>query len=164
MVNPASINTSKARSIPMKSRTLLTAATLIAPLAFLGQGGVEASVDAVSAASMTLKVVSITQTTATVQYSQDSYDYGYRTLCYDPSPAAAKNNCKITATDPDDDEDPYSASGSFTTLTPPTALELPPSGMTTRDASQAVYDVRGRKVDGYRGAPRDFIFRRNSAR
>ena len=72
MVNPASINTSKARSIPMKSRTLLTAATLIAPLAFLGQGGVE--------------------------------------------------------------------------------------------ASQAVYDVRGRKVDGYRGAPRDFIFRRNSAR
>lgn len=173
----------------MNRRTILTLAALVAPVAFLGRGGAEARVDAVSAASMTLKVTAITETGALVQYTKDSYDYGYRTLCYDPAPAAAKNNCKrievdddkgsfqltglkpgtkynykITATDPDDDEDPYSASGNFTTLTPPTALELRVPDRSAREATGIRVDIRGRRVGGSGNAPGAFILRKDAGR
>jgi hypothetical protein len=132
------------------------------------------ALDAVSAASMTVKVTQITSTSATVEWSKDSYDYGYRTLCYDPAPAAAKNNCKrvevdddkgsiaisglkpatkynfrVEATDPDDDEDPYSVSGNFTTATPPVAVGRAP--VPAADAAwvdRGVRDALGRSQAG----------------
>jgi hypothetical protein len=138
----------------------------------------EAGVDAVSAASMTVKVASITETGAVVQWSKDSYDYGYRTLCYDPAPAAAKNNCKrveveddkgsltltglkpatkynfrIEATDPDDDEDPYSVTGNFTTLSPPVSLRAPSIREEGPGGSAPAFDVRGRRLEPYRRFP-----------
>src|SRR6185436_2290161 len=89
----------------MNKRIILPAAAALAAALLASQHHAEARPDAVSAASLTVGSTSITSTTATITWSKDKYDYGTRTLCYDPAPAAPANNCQTkTAT---------SSSGSF---------------------------------------------------
>jgi hypothetical protein len=126
----------------MKFRILVPAAALSA-LAFMAtRHRAEARPDAISAASLTVAVKSITSTSATVAYSKDRYDYGTRTLCYDPYPTSPTHNCttktasgnsgsfgvtglkpatkynySVKAIDTQGGEKPYTTSGNFTTLT-----------------------------------------------
>ncbi len=124
----------------MKSSTLGAAISLACILALSATPSFAAP-DAVSAASLVLSVNNLTDTTATITVDRDRYDYGTRTLCYDPAPAVAKNNCEtktatsksgmtfsikgldpntkynfnVNAIDTRSRERPYNTSGSFTT-------------------------------------------------
>ena len=101
----------------------------------------EARPDVVSAASLTVGASNITATSVDINYSRDKYDYGTRTLCYDPAPKTPVSNCttknalgnqgsftvtglksgtaynySIKAVDTKGGEKPYTSTGSFTTL------------------------------------------------
>lgn len=124
----------------MKKRIAFTALAAL-PLVFLARHGAQAEVDAVSAASLSVSVSGITATAAIINYSKDKYDYGTRTLCYNPAPAAPTLNCttknavgnqgsftvsnlasgiqynfSIKAVDTKGGEKPYTTSGTFQTL------------------------------------------------
>lgn len=125
----------------MKPSLLAATALLASLLLILAGNPAEARLDAISAASLSVRVPALTSTTALVEYFKDKYDYGTRTLCYDPAPAAARNNCvtktasgnqgsfnvaglkpataynfRIEAIDTKDGEKPYNTTGTFTTL------------------------------------------------
>jgi hypothetical protein len=133
----------------MKIRIVLSMAGLAGIVAAVFLSRAEAKPDAVSAASLTVGVSKITATTASIDYSKDKYDYGTRTLCYDPAPTTPKSNCviktasgnqgsfavtglkpgtpynySINAIDTKGGEKPYKTSGTFTT-TGSTGINLP---------------------------------------
>ncbi len=153
----------------MRTRQFLAAGALAGAL-LLSQGlNAEAALDAVSSASLTVGVRNVTSTTAVVEYTKDRYNYGTRTLCYDPAPAAPRNNCvtkqasgnqgsfnvtglkpattynfRIEAIDTKDHERPYNSTGSFTTLAP-TALTALPAAARDEGTGAAV-DAAGRSL------------------
>jgi hypothetical protein len=166
----------------MHKRILFPATVIAASLFLLSRhaamantDGVEA-VDVVSAASLTVSIISITSTTAVASYNKDKYDYGTRTLCYDPAPAVASHNCttrtafgnagtfnisgllpgttynfSIKAVDTSaKPEKPYTTSGTFTT-SKATAIGTHPAGakaLKTHSASpRSNVDLSGRNVD-----------------
>jgi hypothetical protein len=156
----------------MKKLLLIPAGLLVvATIALLGRRPAHARFDAISAASLKVAAKSITSTTAVIEYSQDKYDYGTRTLCYDPSPTSPTHNCttktangndgsfnvtglkpgtkynfNIKAVDTRDGEKPYSTTGSFTTLTATgvgvPVRATPVPGLGTGPA----FDLRGRTL------------------
>jgi len=77
----------------MKLRTALPLALVALPLLLISRRGADAETDAVTAASISVSVSNILATSATVDYSRDRYDYGTRTLCYDPAPTVPTHNC-----------------------------------------------------------------------
>ena len=154
----------------MKPSLLLTAATLAAALLLAGRQNAEARFDAVSAASLSVRVPTINTTTAVVEYYKDKYDYGTRTLCYDPAPAAARNNCvvkqasgnegsfnvtglkpgtaynfRIEAIDTREGEKPYNTTGTFTTKATTGIAAVPKAGKSTVPGTARV-DAKGRSV------------------
>lgn len=154
----------------MKRSLYLTAAGLAGILIVAGQKSAEARLDAVSAASLSVRVPTVTTTTAVVEYYKDKYDYGNRTLCYDPAPAAARNNCvtkvangnqgsftvsglkpgvqynfRIEAIDTKDGEKPYNTTGSFTTKAVTGVIAVPGAGR-AGIPGVAVFDAEGRSL------------------
>lgn len=134
----------------MKKSLILSVVTLTSALIGIAHFGVEAAPDAVSAASLELSASKITATTADILITKDRYNYGTRTLCYDPAPATPTHNCKIitavantgkfsitgltpntkynynvNAIDTRDGERPYNTSGIFTTLSNPSPVLFP---------------------------------------
>lgn len=124
----------------MKRRIALAITCMLFTYAAFFRPRAEAKPDAVTAASLTVGATKVTATTATINYSRDKYDYGTRTLCYDPSPATPKSNCvtktavgnqgsfavtglkagtaynySIKAVDTKGGEKPYTSTGTFTT-------------------------------------------------
>lgn len=133
----------------MKIRIALSLAGLAGLYAAFFLPRAEAKPDAITAASLVVGTSNVTATTVTINYSRDKYDYGTRTLCYDPAPATPKNNCvtknavgnqgsfavtglkpgtaynySIQAVDNRGHEKPYTSTGTFTT-TGSTAIALP---------------------------------------
>ncbi len=136
----------------MKMRIALPAGLAVLPLLLLIGRHTEAKPDAVSAASLTVAAANITATSATINYSRDKYDYGTRTLCYDPAPASPTNNCttktasgnqgsfsitglkagtqynySIKAVDTKGGEKPYTSTGTFKTLTATALIPAAPN-------------------------------------
>lgn len=137
----------------MNRNPVMIAATTAALLLLAGRPSGAARLDAVSAPSLSVRVPTVTATSAVVEYYKDKYDYGTRTLCYDPAPAAPRNNCvtktasgnqgsfnvtglkpatqynfRIEAIDTREGEKPYNTTGSFATPSPtsiPTRPGLP---------------------------------------
>lgn len=124
----------------MKHRIALVIPGMLCVYAAFFRPHAEAKPDAVTAASLTVGATNITATTATINYSRDKYDYGTRTLCYDPAPTTPKSNCvtktatgnqgsfavtgfktgtaynySIKAVDTKGGEKPYTSTGTFTT-------------------------------------------------
>ncbi|MBW8889950.1 MAG: fibronectin type III domain-containing protein [Fibrobacteres bacterium] len=157
----------------MKMRIALPLALAALPLVFLARRGAVAEVDAVSAASLTVATANITATTATINYSKDKYNYGTRTLCYDPAPATAANNCStknasgnagsfnitgltpntqynysIKAIDTRGGERPYTSSGTFKTLTTAGIIPVLPGA---RPAGFDQFDAAGRRQNPVQG-------------
>jgi hypothetical protein len=156
----------------MNIRILLPSAAILTGLLFLTHNGVEARADIVSAASLTVGVTTVTTTSAVITYSRDKYDYGTRTLCYDPSPLVASHNCvtktaigvqgsftvsgltagtiynfKITAVDTKGGEKPYSTSGILTTLKGATSLiNAPKLSQGHVVSGPANFDLNGRSI------------------
>ena len=156
----------------MNLRIALALPLAALPLLLLARNPAVAEVDAVSAASMTVGSTNITDTSATITYTRDKYNYGTRTLCYDPAPATAANNCtthnavgndgtfdikkltpntqynySIKAIDTRGGERPYTYGGTFKTLAAKaTALipVLPRAG----GADAVRFDANGRRLDG----------------
>jgi len=153
----------------MKMRIALPLALAALPLLLLARRGAVAEVDAVSADSLTVAAANITAATVTIKYTRDKYNYGTRTLCYDPSPATPANNCttqnasgnagsfnvtgltpntqynySIKAVDTRGGERPYTSTGTFKTLTS-TALVpvLPGASLGGVDR----FDARGRRLN-----------------
>jgi hypothetical protein len=93
--------------------------------------------DAVSAASLSVSADSVKQTTARISYFNDRYNYGSRTLCYNPAPAAPTLNC-VTKT-------ASGNSGFFNVinLTPFTAYNFSIKAINTRDQADAPYTTSG---------------------
>jgi chitodextrinase len=105
----------------------------------------------------------VTATTATINYTRDKYDYGTRTLCYDPAPASPVNHCttktasgnqgsfavtgltpntqynySIKAVDTKGGERPYTSTGTFKTLATSALIpSLPNAGAA----------AKGRRID-----------------
>lgn len=158
----------------MKKSLVFPAAALISALIGFSQFRVEAAPDAVSAASLVLSASNITSTTADILITRDKYNYGTRTLCYDPAPATATHNCQtitavattgkfsirgltpntkynynVNAIDTKDGERPYNTSGSFTTLTGPSPIQ---SNLATIPRSArgktVTIDALGRNLSG----------------
>lgn len=77
----------------MKYRIALVIPGMLCAYAVFFRPHAEAKPDAVTAASLIVGTADITATTATINYSRDKYDYGTRTLCYDPAPVMPKSNC-----------------------------------------------------------------------
>ncbi len=154
----------------MNRKIISTATAILIAFLCITRNNVVARPDAVSAASLTVTVTSVTATTAVITYSKDKYDYGTRTLCYDPAPAVAKNNCtvknaagnqgtftisglssgivynfNIQAIDTQGGEKPYATAGSFTTLTStvisPASISTQPSNQTVKVGSAATFSV-----------------------
>lgn len=176
MVKPGnSLNFPKGH--PMKRRLYLTAAGMAGILIMAGQHSAEARLDAVSAASLSVRVPTVTTTSAVVEYFRDKYDYGTRTLCYDPAPAAARNNCvtkvasgnqgsftvtglkpgvqynfRIEAIDTKDGEKPYNTTGSFTTAAATGVIAVPGAGREALPA-ETRFDAGGRSLPPGPAAP-----------
>lgn len=155
----------------MNLRLALALPFVALPLLLLARNQAVAEVDAVSAASMIVGSTNITDTSATITYTNDKYNYGTRTLCYDPAPATAANNCttknasgnsgsfdikklkpstqynySIKAIDTRGGERPYTYGGTFKTLASKvTALipVLPRAGV----ADAVRFDAIGRRLD-----------------
>ncbi len=154
----------------MNRKIISTATAILITFLCITRNNVVARPDAVSAASLTVAVTSVTATTAVITYSKDKYDYGTRTLCYDPAPAVAKNNCtiknaagnqgtftisgltsgivynfNIQAIDTQGGEKPYATAGSFTTLTStvvsPASISTQPANQTVKVGSAATFSV-----------------------
>lgn len=153
----------------MKMRIALPIVLAALPLLLLARRGAVAEVDAVTAASLTVTATNITATTATIEYSRDKYNYGTRTLCYDPAPATPANNCttknasgnsgsfsitglkastqynySIKAIDTRGGERPYTSSGTFKTLA--TAALVPVLPGAARVGADR-FDANGRRLD-----------------
>lgn len=136
--------------------------------------------DAVSAASISVSADSIKSVSARINWFNDRYDYGSRTLCYNPAPASPTLNCvlktanasqgffKITGLVPgtlynfsikaintrDNADPPYTTSGSFTTLdTLVVALHPRTAGLTPSRSIAHRYDLRGRTARDQSKAP-----------
>lgn len=157
----------------MKMRIALPLALAALPLLWLARRGAEAEVDAVSAASLTVAAANITATSATINYSKDKYNYGTRTLCYDPAPATPANNCttknasgnegsfnvtglkpntqynySIKAVDTRGGERPYTSTGTFKTLATSALIPvLPGAGHAASDR----FDANGRRLNAVPG-------------
>ena len=152
----------------MKKWITIPATILAVALHFLAQEGESSDLDAISAASITLANGEITSTTAVVNYSNDRYGSGTRTLCYDPAPAAATHNCtgkpasgragsftltnltpatqynyKITASDGRHSN--YSATGTFKTSVT-VGVAVTPRVVPAIADWESAYDLSGRKV------------------
>jgi|GEM_PF-4322735 len=168
----------------MKNRILFPTAAIVAAIVFFDRYGADARPDVVSAASLTVTITNITATTAVASYFNDKYDYGTRTLCYNPAPAVASQNCAtrnasgnqgtmnmanlmpgtkynyaIQAVDNKGHERPYTTSGSFTTLA---STSIEPRAFLRRDMEakdgNPSFDVQGRALS--KSAPRAFkVFR-----
>jgi hypothetical protein len=159
----------------MKMRIALPMALAALPLLLLMRRGADAEPDAVSAASLTVSVSNITATTASIDYSRDKYDYGTRTLCYDPAPASPTHNCttrnasgnqgtfsvtgltpstqynfSIKAVDTKGGERPYTSSGTFKTLAATALAPALPGAEAIGGAAR--FDANGRRLDGPRAA------------
>jgi chitodextrinase len=157
----------------MKKRIVLPAVLASLPLLMLAGRHAEAVPDAVTAASLTVAAANVTATSATINYTRDKYDYGTRTLCYDPAPASPANNCttktasgnqgsfpitgltpntqynySIKAVDTKGGERPYTSTGTFKTLVSTALIPSLPN---------AEAAAKGRRVDalgrGLYGAP-----------
>jgi chitodextrinase len=147
----------------MRIRIALPAALAALPLLLIVGRHTEAKPDAVSAASLTVAAANVTSTTATINYTRDKYDYGTRTLCYDPAPASPTHNCttktvnsnqgsfavtgltpntqynfNINAIDTKGGERPYNTSGTFKTQASTALLPAAPN---------AGAATKGRRVD-----------------
>ena len=159
----------------MKNRYLYLAAGLSGALAFAMMARVEAKPDVVSAASLTVGASNVTTTTVVINYSKDKYDYGTRTLCYDPAPTTPKSNCvtktasgnqgtfnvtglkastaynySIKAVDTKGGEKPYTSTGSFTTLGA-TGIALRPGEVLPQAIPGLGVDASGRSLNRVRG-------------
>lgn len=125
----------------MKFRFAIAAAALaaFAVARYNAHAGAESveSVDAITAASLTVSVGSVSATSAIINYSRDKYNYGSRTLCYDPAPATPTHNC-ITHT-------ASGNSGSFTisNLKPGTAYNYSIQAVDTRNSNHRPYSSGG---------------------
>ncbi len=154
----------------MNKRILFPAMAVCALLLLSLHRRSDAEPDVISAASIAVGSTSITQTSAVVTYSNDRYNYGVRTMCYDPAPLAPQDSCQahnasgnsgsftinglkpgtaynfvVTATDPGNSRHrPYSTNGTFTTQGQPSGLTLPVNQTSAVGAGAAVYDLRGR--------------------
>jgi hypothetical protein len=151
-------------------RIALPLALSALPLLLLARRGAEAEIDAVSAASLTVSVSKITATTASIDYSRDKYDYGTRTLCYNPAPATPTLNCttrnasgnsgsfaisgltpntqynySIKAVDTKGGEKPYTSSGTFKTLATAALAPVLPGQAAAAEAAVR-YDANGRAL------------------
>lgn len=156
----------------MKHRILFPAAAMVASILFIARQGADARPDVVSAASLVVAITNITATTAVASYTKDKYDYGTRTLCYNPAPAVASQNCvtrtasgnqgtmnfvnlkpgtlynySIKAVDTKGGEKPYTTSGSFTTLGT-TSIGAKPAilGAAPAKGGKSIFDLTGRNV------------------
>lgn len=152
----------------MKKRIALLALAAL-PLLLIARRGAEAVPDAVTAASLTVAVSKITATSASIDYSRDKYDYGTRTLCYNPAPAAPTLNCStrnasgnagsfavtgltpetqynfiIKAVDTKGGERPYSTSGTFKTLASAALAPARPGAPAAHGSDR--FDAAGRKL------------------
>ncbi len=130
----------------MIKKILFPILAIVAGVSILTQTHTQANPDVVSAASLTVSIINIKDSSAMAQYTRDKYDYGTRTLCYNPAPAVASLNCttrnasgnsgtmdlvkltpgtlynfSIKAIDTKGGEKPYTTSGSFTTTKSGTA-------------------------------------------
>lgn len=154
----------------MKKSILFPAAAVTAAALLIPHRRAEAKFDAVTAASLTVKASSITSTSAVILYSKDKYDYGTRTLCYDPSPAAPVDNCTTknakgnsgsfsisglkagtkynfsvkAVDDTPEHEKPYTSTGSFTTLTATGVVTMPAVKLLPEEAR--AFDASGRSL------------------
>lgn len=153
----------------MKMRIALPIALAALPLLLLVRRGAVAEVDAVTAASLTVAATNITTTTATINYTKDKYNYGTRTLCYDPAPATPANNCttknasgnegsfnitglkpgtqynySIKAIDTRSGERPYTSTGTFKTLSTSALVPVLPGSAPGRADR---FDANGRRLD-----------------
>ena len=157
----------------MKSKFLKSALGLLVIVLLPPQGTgadpAQQAPDAITAASMTLSMGTITATTAVVKYSNDRERTGTRTLCYDPAPASPTHNCiahpaggvnsgsftltnltaktlynyKITASD--GRHSPYSATGTFTTAQAVGIIHVQVDMGGPIPRKGPVFDVQGRK-------------------
>jgi|GEM_PF-6548045 len=148
----------------MKSISIYASLAAMGLLVLARPASVNAAPDAVSAASLVPEAINITETTVTINITHDRYDYGNRVLCYDPAPAAAKNNCitktvnsklyqfnvtglkagtaynyNVNAIDTRDGERPYNTSGTFTTKAAATAIM--PGELKGRNKAQPITSI-----------------------
>ena len=159
----------------MKSRIALALPLAALPLVLLSlllaRNPAVAEVDAVSAASMIVGSTNITDTSATITFTNDKYNYGTRTLCYNPAPATAANNCvtknasgnsgsfdikklkpltqynySIKAVDTRGGERPYTYGGTFKTLASKTTGLIPVLPRSV-GADAVRFDANGRRLD-----------------
>jgi hypothetical protein len=98
---------------------------------------VQAKPDAIAAASLSVGTDSVTTTTVRIQWFNDRYNYGSRTLCYDPAPASPVSNCVVKTARANE--------GFFqvTGLTPGTAYNFSIKAINTRDTKDAPYTTAG---------------------
>jgi hypothetical protein len=154
----------------MKMRIALPLGLAALPLLLIARRGADAEPDAVSAASLSVSVANITATAATINYFNDKYNYGTRTLCYDPAPATPTHNCttktasgnqgsfavtgltantqynfNIQAIDTRKGERPYATSGTFKTLATSALAPVLPGPGAIGKAER--FDANGRRLD-----------------
>jgi hypothetical protein len=154
----------------MKHRIVLTIAALAGGYFAFFRPQAEARPDVVSAASITVGTANVTATTVTINYSKDKYNYGTRTLCYDPAPAKPTHNCttknasgnqgsfnvtglkastqyNYSVRASDGRHADYTSSGTFTTLAAPVGIVAAPRPANLNPPIPGLsVDVSGRKL------------------
>jgi hypothetical protein len=153
----------------MKHRIVLTIAALAGGYFAFFRPPAEARPDVVSAASITVGTANVTATTATINFSKDKYNYGTRTMCYDPAPAKPTHNCvtknasgnqgsfnvtglkattqyNYSVRASDGRHADYTSSGTFTTLAAPVGIAQPRAADLNPPIPGLSVDVSGRTV------------------